>query len=580
MILSNAFNRNLFIGFIAAIVITTVVTLVAYKTIKSTINADDWVSHTHQVMGKTQAILLELADAEDDKDDYIFFGNSKQLKDYYQSINHITHNLDTLRQFVSDNPTQVSQIDSLATYIGITLRHMSALLSARQDERFNSIQLEDSIQDAEIARCRQIGYGILENEKKLLVSRKQTGIERADYAIRIILFSAISVISILGFLFVFISRTFLAKQKLRAQLKLSESMFADAFEDSGIGMALVSLKGNLMDVNPHLLQLLGYSKEELIAKTFQEITYPDDLEADLALLHRVLKGELDTYKMEKRYFHKEGYIVWTMLTVSLVHYENGEPRFFVSQIEDITATRNMIQELELKNQVLLQTSAELENRIGQLEEFNRIVAHNLRGPAGGIEMMLDIILEEKNPAEKEDMLRLVLGSSRSLNATLQDLMQVLEIKLNQDIEYSNCDLTQIVQTATQMLQGDILHSKASIHTSFLVSEVKFPRVYLESLFYNLISNSLKYRKENVPVEINISSRHEDGKTRIVFEDNGLGIDLTRYGQQIFKLNKIFHKGFDSRGVGLFITKNQLEMHGGSISVESTPGVGTRFIVYL
>jgi len=193
---------------------------------------------------------------------------------------------------------------------------------------------------------------------------------------------------------------------------------------------------------------------------------------------------------------------------------------------------------------------------------------------------LDIIVDEKDPTEKEDMLRLVLGSSRSLNATLQDLMQVLEIKLNQDIEYSDCELTQIVQTATQMLQGDILHSKATIHTNFLVTHVRFPKVYLESLFYNVISNSLKYRKENVPVEINISSKQEDGKTQIVFEDNGLGIDLNRYGQQMFKLNKIFHKGFDSRGVGLFITKNQLEMHGGSISVESTPDIGTRFIVYL
>lgn len=555
-------------------------TTVAYNTIKNTINADNWVSHTYQVIGKTQTILLELADAEDDKDHSIFFDNSKRLGNYYQSVNRITQDLDTLKSLVSDNPRQIGKVDSLETYIGVTLQHMSALLPANQDKRFNAMQLKDGVQDEDIIRCRQTGHSIIENERKLLVTRKQIGIEKADDAIRIILLSAITVIGIMGFLFLFISRTFLAKQKIREHLKLSESIFAGAFKDSGIGMALVSLEGKMMDVNPYLLQLLGYSKTELIAKTFQEITYPDDLNADLALIDRVLKGELDTYKLEKRYFHKEGYIVWALLTVSLVRYENGGPRFFVSQVEDITTTKNMIQELELKNQMLSQTSAELENRIGQLEEFNRIVAHNLRGPAGGIEMMLDIIVDEKDPTEKEDMLRLVLGSSRSLNATLQDLMQVLEIKLNQDIEYSDCELTQIVQTATQMLQGDILHSKATIHTNFLVTHVRFPKVYLESLFYNVISNSLKYRKENVPVEINISSKQEDGKTQIVFEDNGLGIDLNRYGQQMFKLNKIFHKGFDSRGVGLFITKNQLEMHGGSISVESTPDIGTRFIVYL
>jgi len=581
MMLYNTFNKKLLIGFITTIAVITIVTIVAYDTIRSTIKTNGWVSHTHLVIENTQNILSQLKDAGNYKNEYLLSGSQQQYKNYAQSVNTIKEELDFLKNFVADNPPQVRNVDSLKIYALSSLQSMSAVLAEQQGKELGiTAKPKAELQNTKLFNCWQIGNTIIANEKKLMVTRKDLSMHKAKIAVWIILSSAAVVIVLLSLLLIFISRTFTSKEKLREQLSLSEGMFAGAFNDSGIGMALVTLEGKLMDVNPYLLQLLGYSKDELLQKTFHEITYPDDLEADLALIDRVLKGEIVTYKLEKRYFHKGGYIVWGALTVSLVHYESGTPRFFVSQIEDITATKNMIQELELKNQVLLQTSAELEYKINQLEEFNRIVAHNLRGPAGGIETMLSIMIEEKDPAEKEEMLRLVLGSSKSLNATLQDLMQILEIRLNQHIEYANCELKETVQTTIQMLQGEILHSKATIHTNFSVTHILFPKVYLESLFYNMISNSLKYKKGEVPVEINISSLQENGKTKLVFEDNGLGIDLNRYGPQMFKLNKVFHKGYDSRGVGLFITKNQLETHGGTISVESTPGIGTKFIVHL
>lgn len=579
---SNTFNKRLSTGFIAAIMVVAIVTVVAYKTIKSASNADERVAHTHQVIENTLTIISKLSDVEASRDRYLLSGNSKQLDNYYQSVHTIIPDLQDLRTLVMDNPEQVRNVDSLRKYTELKLQHISTPLSASTIAGGNvsDIMAKEVAQDNETLHCKEIGNVIIANEKMLLVTREQTSIEKANTAILIVLSSAIIAITILSFLLVFIWRTFSSLQKLKGQLQISEGIFAGAFRDSGIGMALVSLEGRWMDVNPRLLQLFGYSKEELLLKTFQELTHPEDLDADLALVQRILKGELETYKLEKKYFHKSGYIVWGMLTVSLVRNEDGTPRFFVSQIEDITETKSMIKELELKNKALLQTSAELELKVGQLEEFNRIVAHNLRGPAGGIEMMLNIMTEEKDPKEREEMLRLVSGSSKSLNTTLQNLMQIVEIKLNQDIEYNNCELEEILHTTTQMLQGDILKSKAVIHSKFLVTHVRFPKVYLESLFYNMISNGLKYIKDGVPAMINISSEEENGKTKLIFEDNGIGIDLNRYGQQMFKMNKIFHKGYDSRGVGLFITKNQLETHGGSISVESTPGVGSKFIIYL
>lgn len=116
----------------------------------------------------------------------------------------------------------------------------------------------------------------------------------------------------------------------------SEERFRNAFEHSAIGMALVSPEGKWLKVNRRVCDILGYTEDELMTKTFQDITYPDDLNTDLDFVRRMLVREIDTYQMEKRYFHKEGHIVWAFLAVSLVWKKNGAPLHFISQIKDIT----------------------------------------------------------------------------------------------------------------------------------------------------------------------------------------------------------------------------------------------------
>ncbi len=116
----------------------------------------------------------------------------------------------------------------------------------------------------------------------------------------------------------------------------SEERFKNAFQHSAIGMALVSLDGKWLSVNSKLCSIIGYSEGELLNKTFQDITHPDDLNSDLNHLNQVLAGEIESYTMEKRYFHKEGKIVWVLLAVALAKNYAGAPLYFISQVEDIT----------------------------------------------------------------------------------------------------------------------------------------------------------------------------------------------------------------------------------------------------
>jgi PAS domain S-box-containing protein len=125
----------------------------------------------------------------------------------------------------------------------------------------------------------------------------------------------------------------------------SDSLFQSAFEFAAIGMALVSPEGKWLRVNRSLCKITGYSEVELLDRTFQDITHPDDLASDLEYVRKMLAGEIDTYQMEKRYFHKDGAIVWISLSVSLVRTKSRDPLFFIAQIQDVTRQKKGEEEL-------------------------------------------------------------------------------------------------------------------------------------------------------------------------------------------------------------------------------------------
>lgn len=142
------------------------------------------------------------------------------------------------------------------------------------------------------------------------------------------------------------------RKQIEVALRNSEEQFRNAFENASIGMAIVSLDGHWVKVNPALCQIIGYSSEELLALTFQDITHPDDLDLDLSYAHQLLAGTISTYQMEKRYFHKQGHMVWILLDGSLVQDEQGNPLHFIAQIQEITARKEAQKTLELQSVIM------------------------------------------------------------------------------------------------------------------------------------------------------------------------------------------------------------------------------------
>ncbi|WP_259068571.1 PAS domain S-box protein [Mucilaginibacter sp. X4EP1] len=315
--------------------------------------------------------------------------------------------------------------------------------------------------------------------------------------------------------------------------------------------------------NQYWFDYSGMTLSDTMENGWTPALHPDDLDKDFKPWREgFTDGKL--YEEEVRFKRaSDGTYRWHLGKASPMKDSDGNITKWFGSFIDIDEYKHAI---------------DLENRISQFEDFNRIVAHNLRGPAGSIQMILDMYGESESAVEKAEYLKMLKLSSSTLIDTLNELMKVLEIRNNKNMTYDACVFDNIVKSVETMLRGQIIKKEALIKTNFTVQGMSFPKMYLESIFYNMVSNALKYSKPAVPPVIIISSEFKDGKLQLTFNDNGLGIDLKRHGEEIFKLNGVFHNGHDSKGVGLFMTKTQIETFGGNIKVDSEPDIGTTFTI--
>lgn len=364
-----------------------------------------------------------------------------------------------------------------------------------------------------------------------------------------------------------------ALKTTQLQLQKSEESLQGAFENSSIGMALVALDGTFMQVNQSLCNSLGYSSEELLNLTFQDITHPDDLEIDLALLGEVVQGKRSTYQIEKRYFDKEGQSVYILLTVTAVRKIDGEISHFISQIVDISS--RIMAEKKLKNLLQLTT-----NQNNSLLNFAHIVSHNLRSHAANLTMISGFLLDDGlDGEERKDTLQMLGRASNGLNETISHLNEVVQAKLGSEKELNDIFLRKTIDKVLEDINALINENKVRLDIA-VPNHIKIKGVpaYLESIVLNLVTNGIKYRNPEKECYLKIEASEEGQYHVFSVEDNGKGIDLDRHGEKLFGMYKTFHGNKDARGIGLFITKNQIESMGGTIAVESQVGVGSKFTV--
>ena len=366
------------------------------------------------------------------------------------------------------------------------------------------------------------------------------------------------------------------RKNAEQELLEAKELFANFFHFSGAGKVLIAPGGRWLEVNDFICNLTGYTKQELEGLHYRDITFHEDFEIDTELIKKLLSKEINSYTIEKRYVAKDRRVLTTEITVTLVWDRDGMPKYYICDIIDRTARKEISDALARRNHELETTAENLHSKINQLEELNHIIAHNLRGPAGNIKLLS----ENSDVFPEKEAMQMIHTSSLSLLENLNMMVEVARIRLDKEVNYDLCNVPALVDNITLQLQGVIVKNQIRIELDAEVKEIAYPRLYLDSILYNMVSNAIKYRRTDIPSVIRIATRAVNHRVQIIVKDNGLGIDLEKYGNKIFKLNQIFHEGFDSKGVGLYITKTQIESLGGTIEVQSKPNEGCCFTINL
>lgn len=221
--------------------------------------------------------------------------------------------------------------------------------------------------------------------------------------------------------------------------------------------------------------------------------------------------------------------------------------------------------------------SELTTRNQYLNQFAYIASHNLRVPLKNLRGLIDLLNFDAIDDYNRALIKLFSDSIQHLDETIEDLTQMLSIKNNQPQVAELVSITEIFQKVCLDFTRQIHTMGIIIHTDFKNNSIPFTKTYLESVLNNLLSNAIKYAAPERPLEVTVTSGYGTGQEAILtFADNGLGIDLEKYREKVFGLNQRFHSHVEGNGIGLYITKTQIESFKGHIEIESHVDQGTKF----
>lgn len=327
---------------------------------------------------------------------------------------------------------------------------------------------------------------------------------------------------------------------------------------------------NIIFVNPAFTKMTGYKPKEVIGKSPIMFT---GTKTDLNELEK-LSTAIQNYKecfIETMSYKKNGEEYWVNFSMIPVSNKEGEHLHWISIQRDVTKEKNQERERE-------QLIRELTQNNKDLKQFSYITSHNFRAPLSNLTGLLHLL--EDVPIENEELQEILNGFKRSthlLNETIEDLVKVVIIKDNPSILKEEILIKEIFENVFFQLSNQINLYKPTIKFDIDDSlSIYINKAYMESIILNLMSNALKYRSREKATKILIKAIEKEKFVNLIIKDNGIGIDLDKNGDKIFGLYQRFHNYPDSKGLGLYLVKSQIEAMGGTIEVESQVGKGTQF----
>ncbi|SFU64412.1 hypothetical protein SAMN05216480_11137 [Pustulibacterium marinum] len=399
------------------------------------------------------------------------------------------------------------------------------------------------------------------------------------------------------------------KKKSYEQLKQSESRFKSLFDDSPIPLREEDLsevqnelkrlnichlpstkiyryfkthpeelrncisKIKIINVNKETLRLRNATNKEVLIKNFTDIISKNNTSILIKQLITICKGRTffsgETNIVTINGEHKDVQVKWYVVP----GYEGNYKRVFVST-EEITAQKNAIRELRNSHKILLE-------RNKRLLDFSYITSHNLRSHTSNIQTIITTLDFIDDLTERKGLFAMLKVVADSLDETIHNLNEVTSIRANINIKKEKLNLLSYIKKCLDILSDKIKSEDIRIINHINSEEfITFSTAYLESILLNLVSNAIKYRDPEKDSYVEISLKNYKEYQILYVKDNGIGIDLKKHGDKIFGMYKTFSEHPEAKGIGLFIIKNQIEAMGGKIEVDSKPGEGSTFKVYI
>ena len=341
------------------------------------------------------------------------------------------------------------------------------------------------------------------------------------------------------------------------------------FEISQDFLCIAGFDGYFKRVNPAFLKILGYSEEEIYSKPIDEFIFHED-RSQTSMHRRNLINNNSLFHFENRYLTKKDEIIWLSWTSIPLPKE----RLVYAIAKDITFKKQMEEE-----RYHLLSNLDKSNK--ELKQLTYRTSHDLRSPVNNIMALIDLV--DTSKIEDEDTLELISLLKLSTNGLKENLNEFVDSLSENDkkiyVSLEELEITNCLENAMNSINSLISTSGAKFDLKISgVQTVKFNKTYLESIFLNLITNSIKYTKPDQSPEILIETKRTDNDIHIIYSDKGLGFNLERDKKKIFGLNQKFHHHSDSKGVGLYLIYNYISSLGGQIEVESELNEGATFII--
>lgn len=368
------------------------------------------------------------------------------------------------------------------------------------------------------------------------------------------------------------------------KLSISENQFKTLVNSNPDIITRIDKNLTYQFINESISKVRDLGSENIIGKNMRDVQGEGDNQINESFIRHVESvfktNKTETFEFETHTNSNQN----NYFQLSIIPLDNLAGKM----PEDVlTITRNITQqklyELELKSNIdnleLLADRIEKKRKI--LEDFTYIVSHNLRSPVANLAALLNLLKDETDDATRNMFIEKIDIAFENLSNTVTDLTNVVRIRQNTEIPKEELFFQDIVSKHIINLEMQIKETDSTITYDFDACEkINYPKVYLESIFLNLLTNAIRYRSpKRAPQIIFKSYIDEDGMITLTCQDNGIGIDLDKHGAKLFGLNKTFHDHPDAKGTGLFITKNQVETMGGIIYAESKVDQGTKFIIY-